>query len=364
MKCVICGDEIPEGSSFCPFCGSSATTSIPPQPDPVAVPEEPPVLPQDEVAYEEEKVPKKKATNPIVNVLLRIASVLLSILLSISVVATILSIDLKLLTSEATVERVLDSVLEDHGEDDNSFTAKLQEELVDIVYDTLKKKDKGKITATKEQVSEFMAKADADKLISDKISGLMNDLINGTDDTHIRSKDVIRLLEDNEELVEETLGKQVDSKMKQDIQSFMDDQNIDRKIHKEIFPAIRKANLGGILSVSAILDLAQTLTATTTVILLILLDLVLIGLILLAKRLRISAAMRSSGRCLTGIGAGFTVFTLIAQFLPLPFDSRFLVLLRLPASIIAPVHYTVLGLGIALLIGSLIARIVERRSQQ
>lgn len=382
LKCVICGVDFPDGSAFCPFCGSAATTSQTPLvPEPVIDQPQPEFQPTPGVQpsppdIPENKPPKKRwVPGHVARIFLRIGTVLLSILLSLSLLMTIFVIDFKMLTNESTVERVIDSVLRDSpegqlmmlakGSSDDDSASQLQDALVDLIYDALKKNDDGnKITATKDQISEFLARSDSDKFLSDKLTGLMSDLINGTEETHIRSKDVIKLLENNEDLAQEIFGKDVNAKMKEDIRRFIDEHDIDRVIHKEIFPKIREANLGGILSISGVLDMVQTLTSPMALVLLILLDIILIGLLLLTNWMRIWATMRSVGTCFTTIGCLVAIPTLLIQIIPLPLPEKILTFLRLPVSVVAPVHYIVLGVGILLTIGSFIVRIFERKPRQ
>lgn len=393
LKCAICGSEFPEGSEFCPFCGTPVpppTASAPTQPfTPPTAPEDPftppapaPQPPLHEKAKKEkirkEKAPKGKGWNPgpIARIFLRLGSVILSFLLSISLAATVLTVDMQLLTSESTVERVISSVLRERNgsqlsvlakgsSDDQSITAELQDTLVDMIYDTLKQNDdENKITASKEQISEFLTRSDSDKFLSDKLSGLMEDLINGTENTHIRSADVIKLLDRNEDLAEEILGSEVNAQMKQDIKRFMDEKDIDRLIHKEIFPKIREFNVGGILSVSAALDFIRTLASPSILILLILLDIVLIGLLLLTHWLRIGATMRCVGTCFTSVGAFFALPTLVIQFGLLPLPEALLMLMQLLTSVVAVAHYALPIIGIVLLLSSLIVRIVELKTRR
>jgi len=386
LHCPACGAPLEAGSAFCPYCGTAVTVTTLPQ-DPFAdlfpatTPEPP--APQPE-PVKEEKPPKKEKPSrerrwnpgPVSRIFLRIGSVLLSLVLSVALFATVLTVDMQTLTSESTIEQVIESVmlqdtdasllvLAKNSKDDDSAAARLQDKLVDMIYDVLKKNDtEGRITATKDQISEFLSRSDSDKFLSNKISGLMDDLINGTDNTRIRSSDVIKLLERNEDLALEVFGKDVNEKMKTDIKKFMDDKDIDRLIHKEIFPKIRESSIVGILSVSSLLSFAQMMASPVTLILLILLDIVLIGLLLLTHWLRIGATMRCVGTCFTSVGSLFAVPTLIIQLGILPLAEELTIVLQLLTALVAVFHYVVLGIGILLLISSLIVRIIELKTRR
>ena len=75
--------------------------------------------------------------------------------------------------------------------------------VVDFVYDMLQDQFGDEIPVTKEEMSDFLEESTAKDFVVEKVSGLVSDMINGTNDTTITMEEINTLVEENAALIEE-----------------------------------------------------------------------------------------------------------------------------------------------------------------
>lgn len=321
----------------------------------------------------EETLPKpprqKWKPNLLTRVILRLVSFLLCVVLVHTLLLTALLVDIQLLSDKDHVGRIIESALRgepainslslarDYGSRKGSST--VHDLLVSVVYDALNDNGDGDVTITKDQISEFLERSSADEFIREKATGFVSDFINGTENTHISSDDVIALMEENEALIEEVFGTKVDGKMKADIENFIGENNIGGLFHQQITDTIKNIRIFG-FSINDLLQGLRALTSPVTMVVLIILDFVLIGLLFLTNWLRLWATMRCTGVCLSCAGGLLSVPMVLLQLMPDILGGTVANVINTLLSVIAPVHYIMFGAGIVLIIAAFIVKVTSK----
>lgn len=377
MFCPKCGSEVLEGTKFCYQCGAPVEAQENPVMTEPEVPVEEPIIPQPVVEEpqaavpeaapilqtppaKKEKKPKKDfKPSPPVRILLRIASVVLSLLLIGSLIATALVIDGQRLTNQDSVTEVVDSVLQDNSSKAAETT---RENLVELVVEELKTRGGDKMTVTKEQVLEFLDNSDAGDFMSEKIAGFVTDFVNDTEETTLRKSEVIEMLEENEQATEEAFGVEMNGTLKQDVTNFMERNDVEKIIRKKVFTKVKSMNLLGDYDIGELLEDFREMTSVTTLIMLILLDILLIGLLWLTSWFRVGVTMKRVGVTMVVAGGLLSIPTVLLQLVPIG-GGLMAGIIQTLVGVMAPVHYTLLGLGVVFIIGGIVVKILTKAAK-
>lgn len=381
MFCPKCGSQVPEGTGFCLQCSAPVEEQenpvmtepevpiaepIIPQPvveePPVAVPDAAPVVPTPPV--KQEKNPGKTfKPSPPVRILLRIASVVLSLFLIGSLIATALVIDGRRLTDQDNVTKVVNTLMqEDSSEAAFNRDDLTREKVVELVVEELKTRGGDKMTVTKEQALEFLDNSNAGDFMSEKAAGFVTDFINGTQETTLRKSEVIEMLEENEEAAEEAFGVDLNTTVKQDVTNFMERNDVEKIIRKKVFTRIKSMNLLGDYDIGELLEDFREMTSVTTLLMLILLDILLIGLLWLTSWFRIGVTMKRVGITMVVAGGLLSIPTLLLQLVPIG-GGMMSGIIQTLVGVMAPVHYTLLGLGVVFIIGGIVVKILTKAAK-
>ena len=414
MFCNKCGSKVLEGTKFCFQCGNPLNVQSPAEPvvAPVCVAEpetvvqpefvaEPETVVQPEFVAEPETVvqpefvaapqfhpvspiqpntkpvqPEKKAKfrlNPplSVRILLRIASVLLSIFLVFSLIATAFLINIQRLTNPQQIGRILDSVLtEDSTQAENSQgdseDTLSPDQVISMVFDSMKESGGSDMTVTLNQVNEFLDRTDAVDVLSDKLIGFVEDFIYGTRKTTLKKSEILNLLDENKIIVEDVFEVKLDDTIRNEVSAFMDKNDIESMLFDEVFVEIEETELADGVTVGNILGILRFLTSGSTLAILIMIDILLIGLLLLTHWLRIDATLRTAGIATMVAGLVLVIPTLVLQNIPsmMEADGELIAaVIQTLVSIISPVHYTILLLGVAMFTGFVVMKILAKRAK-
>lgn len=168
-----------------------------------------------------------------VRFLLGLVSFVLCILLFVSTIVTILVADVRFLTSKGTLESLIQEALfgtsfsEPVSSSGNyarpavtfrtpkmamphlseaSSSSGLQDQLIESIYEMLSSSLGGELPITLEQVEDFIAESTLSEFLPEKISGIVSDVINGTNTTSITIEEVEELLKDNAQLISDTFN--------------------------------------------------------------------------------------------------------------------------------------------------------------
>lgn len=323
-----------------------------------------------------------------VRVLLCVLSVLLCLCLCASLLATALILDFRLVTAEDTVQQIAGSMLSApvtyrdipltaavgglRAADPADSNTQTQQELVGWLYDTLKEQHGDNLLVTQEQMQTFLDQSTTKEYLTDKIASYMSDFINGTNTTTITAEELNWLLEENNAAIEAQLGVKIDDAARQQVLSFVEEMNIGEVIRTEVIDKVENIPISGDpptqpgegptgFTVGDLMAELRTRTSTTALIISIAVSILLIAALFFTNRMRLAGTLCCVGipMVLTGglLSLGTGVLTLIPSLLPTSIGNAVSVL----TGAIAPVHYTMLGLGIAALIGAIVAKALRKK---
>lgn len=390
--CPNCGQPQRPGATFCTYCGTfSKETQAPaveqrPYQAPVVEqrPYQAPVPPQQRPVEmtPAKKTKARKTPGPGGRIVLRLASVLICLLLAVSLLVTAVVLDLRRITSEKHLQKTVEQILtpKDMADlsvgrlavmgldaEDTSYEVEISpdistDELVDMVYDALKEEYGDQLTVTKGQLKRFYEESTLKERVSEKVAAYVTDVIQGTDDAQITKRDIIDVIDENEDLIQEVFHVRVNAALRQEVLSFVNVEELNDTIRTQVIQEVQEADLGGV-SVKELMQTLQGWTSDGVMWVMILVDILLIGLLFLTNWGRVAPALRCASIPMIVVGALLALPTLLAQLL-LSGDSIVNVLASSLLGVIAPVHYIMLALGVLLLIGSFVVKIFVKLAEE
>ena len=369
-----------------------------------------------------------------VRILLGFISVLLCIVLFVCSLVTILVADLSLLTSKGSLQKLIQDVLfstsapyrpgfspagvlpgrvpvrmDTAGGDmmagidfgsidlsgiisgDNAVGA-----IVDTIYDQLEDQVGYAPAFSKEDLTNFVEKSTLTEFISDKVSGIVVDVINGEVTTTITKEEVVELLEENKELIEDTFQTEIPDEVIESVGTFVEESKLSETIQQSVAdivgveivpttpvtpdpenpgntigsttnnkkPIFRPGDLevledvttGNVsdMGVKEALALIRIITSPAVLIGCIAICLLISGLLFLTNWGRPNAALRCSGIPYFIAGLLFLIPSAVAQFVPSLVDSLIPGVgkaIRTVLSLAGTVNLSVTVFGLALIIG-------------
>lgn len=366
------------------------------QPAPVAVPQK-------------VKKPRKQKKRPpfAVRMLMKILSFILCLVLFASLLVTVAVADLRQMISADGIKRVLDAFLSDSmpsaeyvvpptapqnqagygvvnmadvdididdipddilggGNGEENVNA-----LVDWLYEELTKSADSEVKFTKNEFHSFVAESTVTDYISEKLAGYADDFINGTEETNITTEEIMVLLEENERELKSHLNVELTEEKKQDIQKqvnkMVEEEDINTTIREKVNTAVEGAlqeSLG--MELETVRRILQIITSDLVFVICITLCVVLMGLLCLVNFYNVGAGL--TWGAMTTLLTGVLV---AAPLLALQFASDWILglvpdlgkgidLVNSFTSALAPIHYGVLIAGAALLVLSIVWRIVAK----
>jgi hypothetical protein len=105
--------------------------------------------------------------------------------------------------------------------------------VVDFVYDMLQDQFGDAIPVTKEEMSDFLEESTAKDFVVEKVSGLVSDMINGTNDTTITMEEINTLVEENAALIEEHFEIVITEEQKQMVTQVVEQSGVLDAIEKD-----------------------------------------------------------------------------------------------------------------------------------
>ena len=382
MRCSNCGAQMRDGLAFCTSCGTSLSAPVPGVEQAAY---QPPVQPRQQPRVEMAPArKKKKAPGPAGRVLLRLASVLICLCLGLSLLVTAVVIDLHRLTSQKQLRKTVESILTpadavgpaplavmglalEEPSEESMYEMEVSldistDELVDMVYDALEEEYGEELTVTKSQLRRFYEESTLKDRLSEKVAAYMTDVIQGTDDTQITKRDIVDVIEENEDLIEDVFHVRVDGAMRQEVLQFINVEELNDAIRTQVILEVQEAELGG-MSVEELMEILRGWSSGGVMWALIIVDILLIGLLFLTNWGRVASALRCASIPMICVGVLLAIPTLIAQLL-VGGQSILDVLICSLLGVIAPVHYIMLLLGVLLLIGSFVVKIFVKLAEE
>lgn len=329
----------------------------------------------------------KKELSTGVRVLLRILSVLLCLCLCASLLATALILDFRLVTSKDTTREIAGCFLSAPSQPrripltaamgilrltaPTDANAQTQDELVGWLYDTLKEQHGDELVVTQEQMQTFLDQSTTKEYLTEKIASYMDDFINGTDTTTITTEELNWLMDENNAAIEGQLGVQMDDAAREQVLTFAEEMNIGEVIRKEVIEKVENIPLSGGsdvqpgekagFTIGDLMAQLRSLTSTTALIISIAINVLLIVALFFTNRMRLSGTLCCVGIPMTIMGGLLALVTVALLLLPNLLPDGLGNPVTVLARAVAPVHFTMLGLGIAALIGAIVAKALRKK---
>lgn len=314
-----------------------------------------------------------------VRILLSVLSILLCVCLMASMLAAAAILDYRLVTSRSNIEKITNSLLSaPAGSRHLPLTAAVgsvptaeasesgsqtQEALVEWLYDTLKQQHGDELTVTKEQMQSFLDQSGTKEFLSDKISSYMDDFINGTSSTTITTDEVLELIEENKTLVEQSdIGTVIQSEVIEGIQS------VTIPGASPLLPGTspdsadpENSAWGGSYTIGALMAELRILTSDMALIIVLAINFLLMVALFFTNRMRLSGTLCSIGVPAVVAGTLLALPTALLQLVPGMLPAGIGSVIDTVIGAVAPVHYGLLGLGIATLIGAIVAKALQKK---
>lgn len=106
--------------------------------------------------------------------------------------------------------------------------------LVDAFFDAMDEEAIEELPFTKEDVTSFVEESTIPEFISDKVAGIVSDVILGESTTTITKEDVMNLLEENKTLIEDTFKVEVPEEVIQEVGAMLEENNVMESIQEGV----------------------------------------------------------------------------------------------------------------------------------
>lgn len=385
MQCYVCGNFVDDNQPYCPVCG----TVLQPQ-EPIYYEGMPPLEVQPPMP---EPIPAPQPVRRKPHIALRIGMQLLSFLLStvlgIVLIATVLLADMHTLTSSGGIKQIINAVLLpnkapaslrpmvaaggtviDPGQiqlPDGAQDAILSGDsnaLVDILYDTMQEMLGEETPITKEQLHTFVENSTVTDFIADKAAGYAEDILSGTENTQITAEELVQLVEENKTVIEETFEIQITEEqmdeIKTNVTTIVEENDINTTIRTEINNAMDSAVSGAAgagVPLAEIMQIVRMLSQDTVLYMAIGACVLLLLLLCGTNFYNIPGGLTWAAVPCIFVGGILAAPVAILQLTPsiLGEFASFAPMIN----VLAVNHYAAPIIGLVLLIGSIIWRIVR-----
>lgn len=339
---------------------------------------------------------KKEQNKPtfMARLILQISSLVLSLVLAVSLLATALLADVLVLTSSGGIEKILNHMVSptdpapDPSEpamgaagvillaspDNAELSADMLPDsnfLTEYVYALLQEALGDDIPITPEQVQYFIEESTIVDFVADKSASLVQDMLNGTQTTTVTAEELRQLMDENEQVIEETFQVEITEEMKQDMVTKMEEAVVDTDINATLRSGVERVlqmpvpGTGG-MTVSDLLAIVQQYTKTQVLMGAIAICLVLMLALCGLNYYCLPKGLRWSASSCMFAGALLSIPLAMVQAAPslladvMPETSETLSLFYGATNALAPVHYGLLVFGVALMIVSAFLRIATK----
>lgn len=385
MQCYVCGNFIDDNQPYCPVCGAA----LQPQ-DPIYYEGMPPLEVQPPMP---EPMPAPQPTRRKPHIALRIGMQLLSFLLStvlgIVLIATVLLADMHTLTSSGGIKQIINAVLLpqkspapvrpmvatggiviDPGQIElpegaqDALLSGDSNALVDILYDTMQEMLGEETHITKDQLQTFVENSTVTDYIADKAAGYAEDIINGTENTLITAEELVQLVEENKPLIEETFEIEITEeqmeKIKTNVTTIVEENDINTTIRTEINNTMESAmfSAGEVgVPLAEIMQIVRMLSQDTVLYMAIGACVLLLLLLCGVNFYNIPGGLTWAAVPCIFIGGILAAPVMILQMTPSILGEY--ASLAPMVNVLAVNHYAAPVIGLVLLIGSIVWRIVR-----
>lgn len=374
MQCYVCGTVFEDGLPCCPVCGTS--------------------IPEVEAApmYDMQMPPldvRPPVSNPVVlrkkpHIALRIGmqflSFVLCLILSVALVVTVVLADIHTLTSSGGIKQIITSVLipanapavprpVPQARVTKLATTETAAEpaaggnpIVDMLYEAILDSAEGDAPVTKEQLQTLVENSTVADYIAEKTAGYAEDILNGTENTEITADELVQLVRENKQIIEQTLDIELTEETMADIEANMaamvEDNDLNGTIRTEINNAMESMTSGSSsVPVAEILEGLRILSQDAVLFGAVGICVLLIVLLCGANFYNVPAGLTwASVPCIL-IGSILAAPIAILQLAPTVLGD--LAGYASMVDVLAVNHYAAPVLGLMMLLGSIVWRIVR-----
>lgn len=341
-------------------------------------------------------------------------SLILCVALFATTLAAIILADVRVMTSEENMKTIISYVMFGTPIQKNSPIAlqaagavKLdeanvgmaggQQMVIDMLYEMLSDQFGEEVPFTQDEVQDLLDQSTIPDFLSEKMAGVMSDIYTGDLTTTITGEEVVQLLEENKELIEDTIGVELSEEYKNAIKEKVDEMDIATKVQDIVLgrnplnpdsPEGEGGNgvmggnavdkfpngvLNGLISgavtfqdvidggISVILMLMRELTSLEMLLIVLAACLVLIALLFVVNLKQLRVAFRCVGGTLMLAGAPFAASAILAFAVPSLFEGA-LAIVYLVATLTAGVSIGVFGGGFVLSIVGIVMTAVYKKN--
>ncbi|MBE6978112.1 MAG: hypothetical protein E7438_05685 [Ruminococcaceae bacterium] len=388
MQCYVCGSFIEDNQPYCPVCG----TMLQP-PEPVYYDGMPPLEVQPPVSAPTEPAkPVRRKPHIALRVGMQFLSFVLCLILSIALIVTVVLADVNTLTSSGGIKQIITSLLVPGkaapqtrpmlGVSNNLLSPELlygpaandqmqdailggdSNALVDMLYSTMQEMLGEEVSITKEQLQSFVEESTVTEYMADKAAGYADDILNGTENTQITAEELTQLVKDNKQLIEQTFEIEITEEQMKEIEAnvvtIVQENDINNTIRTEINKAMESATSGAAgmgIPLADIMQIVRILSQDTVLYGAIGACVLLLLLLCGTNFYNIPAGMTwASVPCIL-IGGILAAPVAVLQLMPsvLGEYASFAPMIN----VLAVNHYAAPVIGLLLLIGSIVWRIVR-----
>lgn len=240
------------------------------------------------------KTPEKKKQPPLgVRILLRITAVLLSILLFVTLLAGIVIYDGQQLLSRDTLEELLDDLDEDDYED-SEILQMLQNEMVYWVGAILETEYGERIEVDRDDIVSFLEESTINEFLAEKATGYVRDILEGTRNTHVTTRELRKLYNENKETLEDELHIRISDQMDREIRKNLEQIDVDAMVQANVFDYL-ESDEGPTREARELLELISAVFSTDTLIIFCVIIVILIVALVLCNRLHPVGSLVHSG---------------------------------------------------------------------
>lgn len=246
--------------------------------------------------------------------------------------------------------------------------------LVDWVYEQIDASTDKPLKFSKSEFREFVQESTVGDYVSEKLTGYTEDFINDTEETEITTREILKLLEENEDLMRTTLHVEpTDEQWDQievTVETMVEQNDINGTIRDKVYTAVdtvleENAEMLGGMDRKGLQELLQTLTSDGLFFTFVGAAVLLLVLLCLLNYYNVPAGLTWAAvpTILAGIILALPVLLLntAADTVSglIPALSGVTGLLASFVDVFALIHYGVLGIGVLLLIVSIVWRVIR-----
>jgi len=349
---------------------------------------------------------KIKKPPVVVRVLLGIVSVVLCIALFATMVAAMVIGDIRVLTNKDNLQTFFSQVLfatpkknapvilrQGVGvggvrlEEPEAGLTDVQQMLVDYVYGMLEEQFGEEMPITEEKVEELLDQSTVPEFLSEKMAGIMSDVLTGEVTTTITPEEVVELLEENEALIEDTFGVEITDEHKNTISAWVEEADIVGTVEQVVKgnlgfkdPAMHpdveggEGNIAGsdnisvdnILNgdISSLLALFREITSTTVLLSVLGVAAVIVLLLFLLNYWKPYAAVRCVGITAMIAALPFVLVSVLMLAVPALLEEMSLGIVTVLLQPTILVHFGVFGGGVILLVLSIVWGSIAKKKER